>query len=560
MSRLRRAQQAARKKSAAPFPWRSLRYPCLALALATAFLFAPITQHPFVNYDDAAYILDNPHIQQGLTWNTVSWAFSHFYEANWHPLTWLLHALDFQLYGDNAGGHHLTSLFLHLANVLLLFLLLARATGFVARSLLVAALFALHPMNVESVAWAAELKNVLCTLFFLLALGAYGWYAQKPSGRRYGAVALLYALALASKPMAITLPFVLLLVDYWPLGRMAAWTEPSAILSVPQKPFGILVLEKLPLLPLCLASAMVTYFGQQSAGAERMITLSAPVRLENAVYSYAVYLWKAFWPSGLVPFYPHPGASLDPWKPAAAALFLIMISVMVWRASRQHAYLLTGWLWYLGTLVPVIGLVQVGRQARADRYAYIPLIGIFLMAVWGLADVAEQKKWTQTSRRVAALAPLAVLALLAWRQVSFWENSYELWTHTLAVTTDNPVGEHNMGTELLRRERPQEALPHLIRATQLNPQDMVSAINLGAVLAAIGRHKDAVKQFETVVAQSSDSRLLLPAYQNLSREYRMLGDSAKAEESYRQFLRIQGAHDAPDGVAAKYGTLMIGKQ
>jgi tetratricopeptide (TPR) repeat protein len=353
--------------------------------------------------------------------------------------------------------------------------------------------------------------------------------------------------------MVITLPFVLLLLDFWPLGRIEGWTKPSAVLSISQRSFASLVLEKLPLLPFCIASAVVTFFAQVSSGAEKMISVSRAARLENALSSYAMYFWKALWPSGLAPFYPHPSTSLGLWRLILAGCFLILISATVWKLRLKQGYLFTGWLWYLGTLVPVIGIIQVGMQARADRYAYIPLIGIFLMLVWAFADFADSRKVNPTYRAAAALAMLAALSVLAWRQDSFWASSYDLWTHTLSVTTDNSVAEHNMGTELMRLGRTVDAVPYMIRATELNPADMVSMVNLGAALSATGHHREAIQKFECVLQQSNDPRLLLPAYQDLSNEYRQLGDLAKAEENQRQFLRIQESQQIPDGVAMQVG-------
>jgi protein O-mannosyl-transferase len=421
--------------------------------------------------------------------------------------------------------------------VLLLFLLLARATGLRGRSMIVAALFALHPLNVESVAWAAELKNVLCSLFFLLAVCAYGWYVQKPSVSRYTTVAALFLLGLASKPMVITFPFVLLLLDFWPLGRIEGWGSPSALLPAAQKSFAALVLEKLPMLPLCIGSAIVTYLAEHSVNAEKFISVSLPLRVENAIYSYAMYVWNAFWPSGLAVFYPHPSGSLAPWRLEVAAFFLIAVSVLVWRESREHGYLLAGWLWYLGMLVPVIGLVQVGGQARADRYTYLPLIGVFVMAVWGLGDFAQQRKWSPAAQRATALLVLAALVMTARKQISYWENSYELWTRALDVTRDNQIAEHNLANELVRLHRDPEAIPHLQRAVEFNPQDMVSAANLGAALSKTGRHEDAVREYEIVLRRSSDPKILLGVYYNLSIEYHLVGNDTEAAECHRQFLQ-----------------------
>jgi protein O-mannosyl-transferase len=565
MSRSRRRRQASRrdppvKRAPASEPRGSMQFVsggalhryrigaiCIFLAILTLVVYRPVWQHPFINYDDGAYILFNPHVQQGLTSQTLTWALTTFYEANWHPLTWVVHALNCQLFGLDAGGHHMTSLLLHVLNAVLLFLLLMQATGAMWRSMLAATLFAVHPLNVESVAWAAELKNLLCTFFFLLALGTYGWYARKPAISRYVVLALLFVLGLASKPMVIALPFVLLLLDFWPLRRIVGWTQPSQDFPVAQRSFSSLLLEKAPLVALSIASAVVTLFGQRSVGADNMVRVSLIGRFENALQSYAMYLGKALWPTDLAPFYPYSPVSSPIW-PVIAGLFLLFVSAWVWKARHKSPYLITGWLWYLGTLVPVIGLVQVGGQARADRYAYIPLIGVFVMTVWRLADFADLKMLRLSARLVPAIASLAVFSLLAWHQDSYWNSRYDLWTHTLEVTKNNPVAEHNLAMDLMRSQRWDEAVPHLAKANELNPADTVSLVDLGTVLSSQGRHQDAVKEYEKVLQRSAAPSILLPAYHNLGNEYRILGNYEKSEANYRQALRI-----SPDDVGVLKG-------
>ncbi len=359
--------------------------------LLTLALYNPVNQHPFVNYDDDRYVTGNAHVRQGLTAETFTWALTSTEQANWHPLTWMSHALDVSLFRLNPAGHHFTGVLLHAANAILLFLLLMSATGRLGPSLFVAALFALHPMNVESVAWVAERKNVLCTFFFFLTLWAYGWYARRPEWKRYLVVAALFVAGLAAKPMVITLPFVLLLLDYWPLNRVR-YAESDAGWSWPR-----LILEKMPLIALSAASAMITMKAQQAGGAVRStVQFSLSTRVANAIYAYAMYLWKMIWPARLAPLYPHPAGTLATWQVVTAALVLIAITMLVWK-FRELRYLMTGWLWFLGTLVPVIGLVQVGDAAMADRYAYIPLIGIFVMIAFGAADLAETKKFGMLS-------------------------------------------------------------------------------------------------------------------------------------------------------------------
>jgi tetratricopeptide (TPR) repeat protein len=420
---------------------------CVLLAMATIALYLPVTGHAFLTFDDHDYVTANSHVRAGLGWSTVKWALTATTAANWHPLTWLSHALDYQLFALNPAGHHLDSVLLHALNTMLLFLLLRWATKRVGPSLLVAALFALHPINVESVAWVAERKNVLSTLFFLLAIGAYGWYAQKPAGRRYLLVVALFAAGLMAKPMVITLPFVLLLLDYWPLQRTAGSTL-SAFHSS-QATVSKLLLEKIPLLFLSAASALITVKAQRSGMAVRSLhQFSLAVRVDNALVAYVSYLGKMFWPAGLAPLYPHPGDTLPTWQIAFSALILAGVTLFV-LAFRRRRYLPVGWFWFLGTLIPVIGLVQVGDAAMADRYAYVPLIGIFVMIVWSLHDWADAKNVRLVWRIIPALCACAALSLGTVRQLSYWENEYTLWTHTLAVTDGNPFAHDALGSALL---------------------------------------------------------------------------------------------------------------
>ncbi len=442
---------------------------CALLTLVTAAVYFSLASYPFINLDDTIYVSENPHVQAGVSWQTITWAMTTGDTGNWHPLTWLSHALDCQLYGLDAGAHHVTSLVIHVVNVLLLFLLLARATGMTGRSALVAALFALHPLNVESVAWIAERKNVLSMLFFLLALGAYGWYVQRPTWKRYCLVALLFAMGLASKPMIITLPCNLFLLDYWPLGRIRGWTTPSSVLPVTQLQWPRLAVEKLPLLLLSAGSAVVTVIVQRAGtfiGPLGILPLH--IRAENAVYSYALYLAKIFWPSELALYYPHPLDTLTIWQITLALVLLAAVTVFGWKQHARHGYLLSGWLWFLGTLVPVIGIIQVGGQGMADRYAYLPGIGVFLMLVWGGADFIEAKSLNSRAAVAVAIAALAGLLFVTLRQVGYWESSDRLWTHTLEDTHNNFIADDIYGHLLLKEGRP-EAVDYIEHVTELAP-------------------------------------------------------------------------------------------
>jgi hypothetical protein len=402
----------------------------------TLVIYNSVNQNGFVNYDDDVYVTANRHVQAGLNWSTIRWAFTTFDAANWHPLTWISHALDYRLFKLNPAGHHYTNVLLHCVNVVLLFLLLVQATQQTWPSLIAAAIFAVHPLNVESVAWAAERKNVLSMLFLLLAFWAYQRYASKPSIARYGTVFFLFACGLMAKPQVITLPFLLLLWDYWPLRRLSFSSPQAGATGDRTRSLGWLLLEKVPLLLLSAASAIVTLEGQQAGGAVRSVIEYPPtVRIQNAIGAYFDYVGRLLWPLRLAPMYPHPGDSLLAWQILVAALFVIGVSVLVLR-FREKRYLVVGWFWFLGALVPMIGLVQVGQQATADRYMYLPMIGLLLMLCWGLADWAAERRTRVVGLATATALVLAVLGALTYRQVSFWHDSETLWTHAAAVTKD----------------------------------------------------------------------------------------------------------------------------
>ncbi len=501
---------------------------------ATLALYNPVNRHPFVNYDDDRYVTENPHVHNGLTWDTVTWAFTATEQGNWHPLTWLSHALDYQLFHQNPAGHHFTSLLIHAANAVLLFLFLMYATGRPGPGLFVAVLFALHPINVESVAWVAERKNVLCTFFFLATLIAYCWYARHPDWRRYLAFTGLFVLGLMSKPMVVTLPFILLLLDYWPLGRIPG----GPARPFRQAPLSKLIFEKFPLLALSAASAVITMQAQRAGGAVRSTAqFSLGVRLENAIVAYVMYLWKMIWPSHLAPIYPHPGDSLAPWQVGTSALVLLAVTGVALK-FRARRYLLTGWLWFLGALVPVIGLVQVGDQAMADRYAYIPLVGIFVMIAWGLADLADSRQLGLGIRVIPAACVLLALAFATHRQLGYWSNNYDLWTHALAVTDRNFIAQDNLGGALLLQGKPDEAYLHFQAAAEINPLDPMSRSNLGAYLLDHGHLAEAVEQNNRVISLTSDAGLLAATYANLGAAYRKLDQDEKARASYDQALHL----------------------
>ncbi|HWY55570.1 MAG TPA: tetratricopeptide repeat protein [Terriglobales bacterium] len=530
---------------------------CLCLALATLAVYSRAVRNPFLHVDDQNYVTENPHVQAGLTWQTFTWAWTATAAQNWHPLTWLSHALDCQLYGLNPVGHHSTNIVLHALNVVLLFLLLLRVTGAKGRSLLVAALFAVHPLNVESVAWIAERKNLLSTLFFLLTLAAYGWYARRPDVKRFLSVAVLFAFGLAAKPMVITLPFVLLLLDFWPLQRIRGWDQPSSstlkggknrkaqsqgsasekVFPVPQFPWSRVVLEKLPLLALSLGSAAITIIAQRAQAIQSFEIYPFGGRLENAIYSYAAYVWKAFWPMRLAFLYPYPRDGRAVWQPGLAILFLVTASAFVWKLRRSRPYLATGWLWYLGTLVPVIGLIQVGDQAMADRYAYLPLIGIFVMIVWSAADAADRRRVNSQVLTAIAVVGVAALSFLTWRQIAYWRSDYDLWSHTVKVTKHNVVADESLSKALMQLGRPQEAVAGFAEAASLNPGDPFRHVNLAAALVESDRLTDAISEYESTIKATADPAIQARCYESIATIYDQLGDYAKVRENYQLALQ-----------------------
>lgn len=446
---------------------------CLFLTGITWFVFGQTLGYEFINYDDPIYILENPEVTQGLTIHGIKWAFTHKVSSNWHPLTMITHMADFQMYGRRAGGHHAANVILHTLAVLLLFLVLKKMTRMLWPSAFVAALFAIHPLRVESVAWIAERKDVLSGVFFMLTLAAYLRYVRKPSFARYLLVTLIFALGLMSKPMVVTLPFVLLLLDYWPLGR---FTTKAAVAdnvqslhwwnkqSIPLK----LIAEKIPLLFLSAIACGIALILQQEAMSS-IAFIPLWLRIYNAVISYVIYIWQVFWPAKLALVYPLPAGVLSGWTLIFAAALLVVITLSAWIIRKRRPYVITGWLWYLGMLVPVIGLIQVGAQARADRYTYLPQIGLYIAATWFALDLSTP--WR--NRRVfGALLGVAVIVTLTWRariQTSYWRNSESIWTRTLAVTSENALAEKSLGYLLLKNGETDNAILHLQESLRIWP-------------------------------------------------------------------------------------------
>ena len=514
----------------------------LLLFAAVLASYSSIIHNQFLDYDDNEYITNNAHVKAGLTWANVQWAFSTSEEANWHPLTWLSHELDSELFGLNPVGHHVVNVLLHAVNAVLLFLLLQSATGFRWRSLMVAALFALHPINVESVAWAAERKNVLSMLFFLLALYAYGRYARRPGLGRYIAVAGFFVLSLLAKPQAITFPFLLLLWDYWPLDRIGARDMPTQAGNAPRLPIARLLLEKLPLLFLSAASAVITMEAQKAGGAVKdLARFSLPLRLETTVISYARYLGKTFWPTKLVLPYPHPLKLYPAWQVGAAVALLLLITAIV-LCARDKRYLAVGWFWFLGSLVPMIGLVQVGEQAMADRYAYIPFLGLFLMTVWLIADwTAAWNRTRQIPARwlaIPAVCCLLALASLTYRQVGYLHDTEALWRRALALTQDNYIAQGALAGVLHKQGKTEEAIEHIRAALAIRPDDWPANLILAAYEQSQGDTAAATARYQMVALRASKPSQRAAAYNDLGTAYRQTGDLLRAKEAFEQSLRL----------------------
>src|SRR5579862_1779417 len=531
----------------------------LALIAATTATYSIVNRNPFIFLDDYGYVVTNSHIQQ-LNWETVKWAFTTYRAANWHPLTWLSHALDWHLFGLDAGRHHETNLLLHVLNVVTLFWILSQATGRRGRSFMVAALFALHPINVESVAWVAERKNLLSMFFFLLALGAYYTYARKPRVTTYLVVACLYALGLMCKPQIVTMPFVLLLWDYWPLRRMfppervhsvaaADEGESSGAVTkiVPPRTLGWLVMEKLPLLALSAASAVVTLRAQHAGGTMggQFNAFSPASRLANAVIAYVRYLGQAIWPAHLAFFYPHDRTAPSSWRVAAACLLLVSVTVLSVVLRGRRRYLMVGWLWFLGTMVPMIGLVQVGAQAMADRYAYLPFVGLFLAAVWGFADWAGQWRASAIWAPACGLAIVLLLPFATRRQLSYWSDDLTLWTHTAENTKNNYFAENMIGETLLLNGDPDTAIAHFRASVAMDPLYTPPRLHIGIYEEEHRHPAAAIRQFQQVLDMTQAFPELMAytrstAWVHMSYAYNQLGDYANQQRCMEMAAHARG--------------------
>jgi tetratricopeptide (TPR) repeat protein len=541
-------------------PRRSHVVVAALLALTTTLAYGGAIRNDFVNYDDPQYVVDNPYVRRGLSREGFIWAWTTTLGANWNPLTWLSLQLDAQLGNMAPAAFHLTNVAIHVANSLLIFAALRLLTVACWRSAAVAALFALHPLHVESVAWVTERKDVLSTLFGFAALLAYGWYARRPAALRYFVVAVALALSLLAKPMLVTLPCLFLLLDYWPLGRCARnasglggeLKEEEGGKRLPK-----LVWEKVPLFFLSAAACLVTMRAQTGAGAvEGFEILPLKARAANALVACITYLRKTVWPNDLAVLYPHPRDQLPTWQVVACGAMVAGITAVAVGERRRRPYIVVGWLWFVGTLVPVSGLVQVGGQALADRYTYVPLIGIFIAAVWRAAEWSSPRR-TQTAVWVGAVTLLAVLIALTRLQVEVWRNSVTLWRHTLAVTRDNAVAHLNLG-QALEGVDLAAAMEHYREAIRIRPDDPEGYVNLGAALQKQGRLPAALDTFHSAVARFPfDAKARLNLAQALEKQGDMEGAGAEFHEAVERTPRLARPHFELGAFLARRGQLEL---
>ncbi|MCP4107716.1 MAG: tetratricopeptide repeat protein [Desulfobacteraceae bacterium] len=516
------------------FNLRSELFVCLFLVTAVLAVYGQTRNHSFVSYDDGQYVAENPYVQAGITVEGIAWAFTATHASNWHPLTWLSHMADVHFYGIRPGQHHLTNVLFHIVNTLLLFFIFKKMTGKIWQSGFVAALFGLHPLHAESVAWVSERKDVLSTFFWMLTVLSYIKYTEHPGIKKYLPVFVFFAMGLMAKPMVVTLPFVLLLLDYWPLRRLSivgcrlSIEKISSQSSIINRQSSIF-LEKIPLLLLSAGSCFVTVFAQKGA-ASSLEVLPLNIRIANALISYVSYIGKMIWPCNLSFMYPH--MRIIPWHQAAlSCLFLVSVTFFVVWHMKQKPCLIVGWMWYLGTLVPVIGVVQVGIQAMADRYTYVPLIGLFIMMAWGLETKNHEKgvssfkfqvssfKFQASSFKFLILAYFSVLMASTWIQAQHWKNSVTLYEHAINVTDNNEVAHYNLGNVLLRQRKLDKAITHLSEALRLNPENSRGYNDLGAALFYKGNRDEGVAHFRKALQIKPD---FVEAHNNLQKALEVL--------------------------------------
>ena len=522
---------------------------CLLLIISTFAVYIQVLNNEFVDYDDDLYITDNRHVQAELTSESITWAFTSTFANFWHPLTWLSYILDFQLYGLNPKGYHLTNLLFHIANTLLLFVVLKRVTNAVWCSAFVAVLFALHPLHVESVAWASERKDDLSTFFWMLTLWFYASYSEKPTLQKYFMMLLAFVLGLMAKPMLVVLPFTLLLLDYWPLGNFQFKKSMDAdklktyrFMSAGYRrshPLW-LIWEKAPFFILSAVSCIVTFLIQQKAGVMISLeSLSLKMRISNALVAYVTYIGKMIWPSHLAVLFPRPG-TLAIWQVVSAGLLLISIFVLVVRAARQFPYLAVGWMWYLGTLVPVIGLVQIGSHSMADRYTYVSLIGLFIIIAWGISDLSTKWRYRKPVLTILTGILLSFLMINTWFQVRIWRNSQSLFEHAINVTDNNYVIYNGLGVVLAKQGKFEEAISRYRESLRINPNFSDAHYNLGITLFKLGKTDKSIyylREAQRIKPYHAD------AHSNLGNALAKQGKFDEAVEHFIKALRIK-PHDA----------------
>jgi tetratricopeptide (TPR) repeat protein len=498
---------------------------CILVSVAILVVYWPVQHYDLISLDDIDYITGNPYVKAGLTWDSFSWAMKDIHTGYWHPLTWFSHMLDYQLFRSRVGGHHWTNVIFHIANSILLYVVLKRMSGSAWKSALVAALFAVHPLNVESVAWVSERKNVLCTFFWFLGMWSYAYYMERPTPYRYSLILMTFSLGLMSKPMIVAFPFTLLLLDYWPLGRLTSW-----------KMFPRLVFEKIPLFILAAIVGIVTFLSSLHGDVTISIDkLPIPDRLANAGVSYAKYLEKMFWPQNLAVFYPY-SREFSSFQISAAFLLLSAISCLAIFFAHKYRYALAGWLWYLGTLVPVIGLIQVGKQAMADRYAYIPMIGLFIIIAWGIPDLLggwPRRKIIFVISSVAVISSLMICTVL---QVRYWQNGVTLFEHALRVTDTNSRAHYNLGITFTDMGRFEEAVYHFAYAIRLEPAYAGPYGYMGIALARQGKTDEAMVYYQEALRIKQDDET---THNNLGVALAGKGKFDEAIVHFQQALRIR---------------------
>ena len=512
----------------------SLPVICLALVVITLAVYFQVGNHPFLDFDDNVYVTDNPHVATGLTGKNIAWAFTSIDAGNWHPITWLSHMADVTFYGMNPRGHHLTNLAIHVATSLLILLLLLRCTRLIWQSSFVAVMFALHPLHVESVAWVAERKDVLSAFFWFLTLLLYAEFSVKRKAALYLLCFSSFLLGLMSKPMLVTLPLVMLLMDFWPLGLYRTREPERGLHRLPQK-MSSLVAEKIPFLVCSLLSGVITIYAQQKGGATSSLdAVPFVLRIENAFVSYAKYIVKTLWPSDLAVLYPY-SSSLPPWQVIGSISALMLVTATAIGVKRRFPFLMVGWFWFLVTLVPVIGLIQVGSQSMADRYSYIPLAGLFIIVAWGVPALTQRCKRQKMVLVLVASAVITASAGLTWRQLGYWQDGISLYRHALEVGSGSYLVHNNLGTAFAERGDLDAAIEQYRRAIRISPDNFNAHGNLGLALIGKGELEAAIMECRAALRLSPDN---LNSHYNLGVALAAKGELAAAIQEYREAVRI----------------------